>query len=660
MSLQTKRRRLLKNVNRIMRDSSTSDSGDDQSSRDSILISNEGGSDVSTSDSDDDPTSDVFAEDVCSSTDCSESSSADDFELHNRLKSLFLDFPRVPLSFIKRLLLILKDYHHFLPRDPRVMLGTNRGIMNLKTVEPGKYYHVGILTGVRYLLNRVLFEGSELTLQFNIDGLPPFRSNVKSFWPILCSIREIPNSVFVVGVYFGERKPNSSNDFLSDFISELRELLNEGVTDNNKTLRVLIDGFCCDTPARSFVKCVKSHCGYFGCDRCEQRGEHVNNRMTFPNCDAPRRTNITFRAKHQEEHHHATSNIELVQEIDMVQMFPNDYMHSVCKGVGSTLLEFLRSGPLPYRLGARQIEEMSAKLLSLRQYIPCDFARKPRSLRHLSMWKATEARLFCLYLVPIVLKSHVDENFFTMFMTFSLLLRLLSHPVWVNEHQNYCDVLVRTFLNQVTELLGSQYLTYNFHSLVHLVEDCKQRGVVDNFSCYQYESFLFKLKRLVRSPNLPMEQIINRISESGPTLGCVKVGAPGWIQYEREIEFLEDRENFEGASAKYFRKLTLKSLVLKAHSADSYVMMQNNHVLRIMYFVKVESQCFIVGNEYTTREFTDFPLISLTGVCMLSSLLKKSISIPLANVKCKLLCIPTNKNFLVSPILHSYNIFDSL
>ena len=31
--------------------------------------------------------------------------------------------------------------------------------------------------------------------------------------------------------------------------------------------------FICDTPARAFLKCVKSHTGYFSCDHCEVEGE---------------------------------------------------------------------------------------------------------------------------------------------------------------------------------------------------------------------------------------------------------------------------------------------------------------------------------------------------------------------------------------------------
>lgn len=658
MSLKTKRRQLLKSVRQIMEDSSGNESETDSSlDENSITVEqnvmefhNEDDDEINFA-LDDNPIGYLYRS---SSSECL--SNDDEINLQDQLRELFLQYPSVPLTFVKSLLIILRKLHPLLPRDPRVIMGTQTRSADLMRIEPGRYYHIGIRLGILSIMEKTRLDQHTLTLQFNIDGLPPFRSNVKCFWPILCCIKEIPSSVYIIGIYFGERKPDSSNDYLLSFITELKEIIRDGIIINNETFHISIDGFCCDTPARSFMKCIKSHSGYYGCDRCEQRGVHINSRMTFPESDANRRTNISFRTRHQEEHHHCTSIIEEIPLIDMVEMFPNDYMHSVCKGIVITLLEFLRSGPLPYRLSSRQIEEMSLNLLSLGPYIPSDFARRPRSLRHLSMWKATEARLFCLYLAPVVLKPFVKENFYILFMTFTLLLRIISHPTLVHVYHDYCNVLVRTFLTQFSEVFGTQYLTYNIHSLVHLVEDCKDRGVVDNFSCFRYESFLFRLKRFIRSANLPLQQIINRISEIGPTLSVIKTDSSEMCKYEKELDPHESYHLFQDKTVKYFLKLTLGNIILKADSSDSYVLIKDNHVLRIMYFIKTESECLVIGNEYGTSEFNDFPLMSLTDTRLVSMLLKKSAVFTLSDVVCKVLCIPKGKRYVVAPILHTFGL----
>lgn len=61
----------------------------------------------------------------------------------------------------------------------------------------------------------------------------------------------------------------------------------------------------CDTSARAFVKNIKSHNGYFGCDKCTQRGVYLTDywRMTFPEVDAPLCTDASFAAMDNEEHY---------------------------------------------------------------------------------------------------------------------------------------------------------------------------------------------------------------------------------------------------------------------------------------------------------------------------------------------------------------------
>lgn len=61
----------------------------------------------------------------------------------------------------------------------------------------------------------------------------------------------------------------------------------------------------------------------------------------------------------------------------MVSQFPLDYMHLVCLGIVRRLLNMWLRGPLTVRVPATIVEQMSAKLVSRRPYIPVEFARKP-------------------------------------------------------------------------------------------------------------------------------------------------------------------------------------------------------------------------------------------------------------------------------------------
>lgn len=59
---------------------------------------------------------------------------------------------------------------------------------------------------------------------------------------------------FAVQIWCGESKPDPLNDYLEQFVSELNDLMENGMQINGKHITVLFRCFICDSPARSFVK----------------------------------------------------------------------------------------------------------------------------------------------------------------------------------------------------------------------------------------------------------------------------------------------------------------------------------------------------------------------------------------------------------------------
>jgi len=75
----------------------------------------------------------------------------------------------------------------------------------------------------------------EIQLVVGIDGFPLTKYSKSIFWPILCYLRPYYNNVFPIGLYWGNEKPNNSNDFLDDFIKEIRNLILNGIKILNKS-----------------------------------------------------------------------------------------------------------------------------------------------------------------------------------------------------------------------------------------------------------------------------------------------------------------------------------------------------------------------------------------------------------------------------------------
>ena len=324
---------------------------------------------------------------------------------------------------------------------------------------------------------------------------------------------------FIIGLFLGAFKPSSANEYLEDFINEMKEILRDGVSFSlDRTLTVSIINFVCDTPARSFVKCVKGHSGYSGCDKCTEPGLYTERRMTFPSLDANTRTDQSFEAQVDEEHHRETSCLQQLG-VGMVSQFPLDYMHLICLGVTRKLLSTWMHGPLAVRLGPRVVLAISDLIVLCKAFVPREFARKGRALAEVDRWKATEFRTFLLYTGAVTLKGNLPEPYYSHFIVLVVAMTLLISPSRCSDYNDYAKRLLAIFVAQCGELHGEQFLIYNIHASSHLADEVRKFGCVDKFSAFPYENYLNILKRMLRKSQQPLQQVIRRFAEKN---ACAK------------------------------------------------------------------------------------------------------------------------------------------
>lgn len=194
----------------------------------------------------------------------------------------------------------------------------------------------------------------------------------------------------------------------------------------------------------------------------------------------------------------------------LVSNFPIDYMHNVCLGVMKKILTVWISGPLQTRLHSRIVCEISFK-----RFIPQEFNRKPRALCELQRWKATEYRLFLLYVGPIVLFKKLGLAIYENFMLLHAGITILVSKKHLQKlGLKLADKILMTFVNHRSSIYETSFLAYNVHYLSHITDDVANYGVLDNFSCFPFENFLYRLKRLVKSTTNPLTEIYNRLVEN--------------------------------------------------------------------------------------------------------------------------------------------------
>lgn len=470
---------------------------------------------------------------VCSETLSTSSISSTDSEFID--DDEFLDVLRIwaakfdiTHSALQSLLAILRPYHTELPKDPRTLLKTTTNYA-VVAITGGSYYHFGIKDCIlkEIMSSRTISvqDTGLVRMQINIDGLPLFKSSGTQFWPILGMLEEpYQSGPFVIGLFLGEKKPGNVHEFLQDFVDEMNILHETGISvpNTNHSFSVEISAVICDAPARAFVKQIKSHSGYSGCDKCTQAGRWLQ-KMTFPENNAPLRTDLSFNEMEDAQHHHGPSPLRGLP-LGMVTQFPLDYMHLVCLGVMKRLLWLWMRAPGGARQGEGFIRCISDRLNGLKQFLPREFLRKGRTLYEVERWKASEFRQFLIYTGPVVLKNRLPARLYKHFRLFSVAIFCLVSPFFYQVYGDYAKQLLVQFVTEFAELYGENQIVYNVHCLVHIADDVARFGALDHLSAFPFESFLGKLKRLIRKPNFPLQQVIRRLSERYPFICSNNVG----------------------------------------------------------------------------------------------------------------------------------------
>lgn len=161
-----------------------------------------------------------------------------------------------------------------------------------------------------------------------------------------------------------------------------------------------------------------------------------------------------------------------------------------------------------------QVSLINGHLLTFSSDIPNMFGRKPRSLSQVERWKATEFRLFLLYLGPIVLRPHLSTELYDHFLHLHIAISILVDSELIAEYLDYANECLTYFVRMVPVLYSPQYMVYNTHSLLHLTEDVRRFGSLDTFSAFRFENEMSHLRQLTRSGKHVVVQIAKRLSES--------------------------------------------------------------------------------------------------------------------------------------------------
>lgn len=567
---------------------------------------------------------------------------------------------KISHTALNSLLRTLLKYNLIPFSDARTLLKTARNT-SVVDMYNGKYCYFGIANNLETLFRKVplLKSLEEINLFINIDGVPLANSSSIQYWPILCKIdqRLCKLNPFIVAVYCGQSKPPNTYEYLKDFIQEYKSLCDDGLVIDTKLYSVSISGFICDAPARAFVKVIKGHNGFYGCERCMQKGIHPFGATVFNEIDAEIRTNQNFLLQTQLEHHNGISPLTEIN-FPMVTKFILDPMHLVYLGVMRRILFQMVQGNNYYcKLDSRRINLLSKRLESLHEYIPVDFVRKPQNLNHIKKWKATELRQFLLYTGIFVLNGIIPKDHMKHFQIFHTAILILSHPSLAVQLCNYAQTLLIEFVKAFDNFYGPNSKVYNVHNLVHLADDVRNLNrSLDDISAFDFENLLGKIKRYLRSGAKPLSQLTRRLSE-GTSVFQENINNSELKRKHNCRPFIGD---IESSVSQYKEIIFNKYHFVTCHKSNRYALLKNGNIVQIFNIVLKSSQEIHCAN-LICKQFTKYSNY-FTYPCESRKLkiyrmykLEDSFKIVgLSEIEAKCIVFKDNISYIGYPLLHTF------
>jgi len=568
---------------------------------------------------------------------------------------------------VDRLLKSLKPHFPSIPVTTDSLVARYSDSTDLLMHEPmgdGEYVHFPWIESVKKYLETNLQEpiNKKLKLSINVDGIPLYNNTNKyTAYPILVSPLQYPDCIICAGIYCSNKNDSKSMPdaelLFAKFFSDLHSIDSRLITKKG-TFELFVGPFICDAPVRIDLKKIAFHIGYDSCERCIQKGVYKNRKVIMTKNSQPPRTNENFLNRANADHHQTQSivNLSYLEKLNypMVTGFILDYMHLSCLGIMKRLIMCWKTGKtstknLHFRPDSRKLFDQCCQRLS--SHLCRDFNRKCEGgMKDIANWKASEYRLFMLYIGFIVLadenvaSKEVYENFKLFSVAMKFLLRNDSGP-----HLDFVQNLLIRFITGAVKIYGSSILCYIFHCVQHLPEDYKSFGNLDNVSAFKFESYLgVNVKGAVRSGFKPLNQIKKHVQNVNDS------------QYVKAAAFfnLSKPLGTVNAQVQSFKKLSYgdKFNIIKSDvvSRDNAILMKSGRIAIVVNLISEYGKIILEVRvfEQCNNLFTE-PLGSKHIGILLVRTLGSSEKVALSEFKSKVLLLPHRNRYVAFVLPHT-------
>lgn len=386
-----------------------------------------------------------------------------------------------------------------------------------------------------------------------------------------------------------------------------------------------------------------------GCTKCTVTGEYYaeGHHMSYPNIDAPRRTDTSFRSRTDSEHHKNLTPLENLP-INMIDQFPiADSLHLLDLGIMRRCLYGWVFGSFNFRTkwSNRQIQNVSQLLVQSNLSITNDFHRVVRPLDCLKLWKGTEYRTFLLYLGIVILRDFLNQDIYEHFLLLFCSVRIY----FSRSHSKYFTVahaMIKNYIQSYISIYGIDSISSNVHNLIHIHDDVTLFGDLQTISSYPFENHLNKIKRMLRGGKRPLAQVAKRLIESRNAEMISHIS----YSHNQRKNHVKPSPNVNSISVR-------DEFTLSLDEKNKWFLTNNNEIVGFVKAEILNKKAIIHGDTVTVR--TDFFVSPIKSSYLDIYLCPKIVPTEkntyfLESIKCKLLRLPYNNDFVFIPIVHTF------
>lgn len=126
---------------------------------------------------------------------------------------------------------------------------------------------------------------------------------------------------------------------------------------------------------------------------------------------------------------------------------------------------------VPCRMSAANARLLNERLHVIRSCIPNCFTRRPRGLKDLPRFKATELRQILLYTSKKLLRDLMPtQEHYHHFCALSIACSILVNSETARSKNKMANTLLKSFVEKARDLYGQSFMVYNKHALLYLAK----------------------------------------------------------------------------------------------------------------------------------------------------------------------------------------------